>query len=925
MTQQGQNTPLLDTRTEFAELLELLGIGADERVSVCSQKPGGRFEAVIPVNRGDAEAVALSTPYAGARDVWFGVNPVAPPEGYRGRGTVEHVARCSALFADVDLKAGGVADPDVADAVCNALAAALGQPPAAVVFSGHGGHPYWTLDADDPAWTLDTEAKRGAAVAIFRRFHRLCADVAARFGGRVDNVGELSRVLRVPGTYNRKNPGAPIRVELRAWPYGTGGPLTFAEVAEALDAYGVPEQPEDHEHLGAVVSEPAGWQFGAETDPYVAAMVAGWPDDLPAARHGWLTGQAVRLACARRLGLITEADHAEAVGLLGERFDWLLTHHGQPRKPTPANEVASALTWGMQRAATFTDDRAARDLGVTLLSSLAVDHGAGIASGASHLTADQGNGTDGSAGTDADGDDAKMPGQARFTDAGLAEIVTDKALRGRFLNARGLGWLHWTGTHWRESGDGPPTEAVRRFVIGRMRLFARKLAANPADGDLLDAIEAWKKVASAARIAAVLKLAGNLIEVDADALDADPDVLNTPSGVVDLRTGELHAHDPARLMTRITAGAYRPGYHHPDVDQALAALPEPERGWFQRRIGQAITGRPTPDGVVPLLYGGGSNGKSALSTGGLVPAFGGYGHVASHKLITADKGNDHSTERADLRGRRLVVGEELTEGRSLDMTAIKRIMDTPVITARYCRQDNMTFAATHSLFINTNYRPIITETDHGTWRRLALLPFPYTYRTTEAEITDPATEFVGDATIKERIKDGATGQHDALVTWAVDGAVAWYASPETALLPTETVKAATLAWRADADRILGYWTERLVADRDGKVLATELLADFNRWLTENGHREWSKETFGPRFENHQETHRNGVERGKPRSHDGLSRPQLANDAFGTIAPPIKGRPWLWLGVRFRTDADDAADELRRAPEGHRPTHEDVML
>ena len=107
-------------------------------------------------------------------------------------------------------------------------------------------------------------------------------------------------------------------------------------------------------------------------------------------------------------------------------------------------------------------------------------------------------------GDDGDGDDGKMPGQARFTDAGLAEIVAAKALRGKFLRARGVGWLHWTGTHWRECGDGPPTEAVRKFVMGRMRFFARKLADDPSNGDLLDAIDAWKKVGSAARITAVL-------------------------------------------------------------------------------------------------------------------------------------------------------------------------------------------------------------------------------------------------------------------------------------------------------------------------------------------------------------------------------------------------------------------------------------
>jgi len=501
-------------------------------------------------------------------------------------------------------------------------------------------------------------------------------------------------------------------------------------------------------------------------------------------------------------------------------------------------------------------------------------------------------------------DDDRMPGQARFTDAGLAEIVAAKVLRGRFIQVHGFGWLRWTGTHWHECGDGPPTEAVRKFVMGMIRFFAKKLTADPANGDLLESIDAWKKIASRSRITAILALAGNLVEIEADRLDADPDLLNTPSGIADLRTGELTPHEPAQLMTRITQGEYRldgdgTAYTHPDVEQALTALPEDEREWFQRRIGQAITGRPTPDGVVPVLQGGGENGKSALTTGGLVPALGGYATMASAKLFAAtEKGSEHSTEVADLRGRRLVIGEELTERRSLNMTVLKRIMDTPRLKARYIRQDNIEFAATHSLFITTNYRPVIAETDHGTWRRLALLIFPFTYRKTDVEVV-LGTDRRGDPLLKQRIADGDDGQHDALVTWAVRGAIACYADPGTALLPTAKVAADTLDWRAEADRVLGYWCERLIPSDDTAILVEELLTDFNDWLSAGGHHQWPIETFTARFANHTETQQNRVEKRRVRN------PRKVSHRYGA-STQIKGQPRVWKGVRFRRAEDDMA-------------------
>ena len=105
----------------------------------------------------------------------------------------------------------------------------------------------------------------------------------------------------------------------------------------------------------------------------------------------------------------------------------------------------------------------------------------------------------------------------------------------------------------------------------------------------------------AGRMRSVVTLARGIVERKVDELDADPDLINTPSGVVDLRTGELLPHDPALLMTKITSGSYRPGFTHPDWNKALEALPEPEREWLQVRIGQGITGHPNPDGIMPVL------------------------------------------------------------------------------------------------------------------------------------------------------------------------------------------------------------------------------------------------------------------------------------------------------------------------------------
>jgi putative DNA primase/helicase len=482
-----------------------------------------------------------------------------------------------------------------------------------------------------------------------------------------------------------------------------------------------------------------------------------------------------------------------------------------------------------------------------------------------------------------------------FTDARLAETIADDVLADRFVWCSGLGWLSWDGQRWETAAtDVEVIEIIRQYTLGRFHEVLDELKTTGQASS--ETVDGWRSMLGGGRMRSVLNLARGIVERKVADLDADPDMINTPTGIVDLRTGELGPHDPSLLMTKITSGSYIPGFTHPDWTKALEALPEAERSWFQTRIGQGITGHRTPDGVLPVLQGSGENGKSALTTDGTVPALGDYASMASTKLFQASKGSEHSTERADLRGKRLLVAEELTEGRSIDVTALKQIQDVSVIRARYIRMDNIEFKTSHSLFTTTNYVPVVSETDHGTWRRLTLLKFPYTFRKPGEVLDGNPNDRPGDPTLKTRIEDNTDHQHDAIVTWAIEGAKRWYADPARSLQPTAKITKDTRDWRAVADRILAFWDERLIPDPDYNIITSEMLEAFNTWLRNNSHNEWPKETFGPRFDQHAETTRHGVARVRP-----YNRPENLSRFLRFKDPPM--RPEVYRGVRFRTAWD----------------------
>ena len=340
---------------DLARLLEELGREPDERMSVCSLANGPFTARLTTVSAAPELAGSL-----GAGDVWFGTQ-VLHPRVVQGRGTANDVIGLRDLFVDLDVKAGGMPSWEAAEDVISALNVMLGVVPVAVVNSGHGLQPHWVIERGDATdWLDETDPRHGAAVGLFRRWGRLVAHVASKHGGKVDGVFDVSRVMRAPGTVNHKDPARPVPVTVD---YRGGAPVSLKQLDETCDTYNVPEVAGDRDVLGEAVSARGTWGYAASTCSYVQAMVDGWASDTPAARHPWLLGQATRLAAAHRLGCLTETDHGAALDTLNARFLALLGT-GTARQQTPG-EVTDALAWGVARTETFTEARAAQDLGTS--------------------------------------------------------------------------------------------------------------------------------------------------------------------------------------------------------------------------------------------------------------------------------------------------------------------------------------------------------------------------------------------------------------------------------------------------------------------------------------------------------------------------------------------------------------------------------
>ncbi|WP_456552365.1 phage/plasmid primase, P4 family [Blastococcus sp. SYSU D01042] len=499
---------------------------------------------------------------------------------------------------------------------------------------------------------------------------------------------------------------------------------------------------------------------------------------------------------------------------------------------------------------------------------------------------------------------------ASTDDAHLGARIAEEHLRGRWAWSSGLGWLTWDGRRWENVPETAAQEAVRcalidahrhDLTVANTRLEARhdkarrdedeeaaKAERDAAAAEHRDRLRALRSYFTLGKIKAVLSIAKGVLIEDAASFDAEPYLLNVGNGVVDLQTGDLRPHRPELRFTKITDVHYQPGRVHADWEAALQAMPEDVREWMRLRFGQAATGFPPSDDIVPFLYGGGANGKSTIVTG-VLQALGDFAVVIPEKVLLTSPG-DHPTEMMTLHGRRLTVLEELPQGRYLDAKRLKSIAGTDRITARLIGKDNISWTPTHALIVTTNYELRVDENDHGTWRRLARVPFPYRYG-------DAPGDLPKDPTLRPRVRDGRDGQHEAALAWIVSGAVDWHAAGEVLPKAPLTVEESTREWRGTAD-VLGRFLEEVTdLDEDAAVLSREFYDVFRAWSDAHGFKAWGDQLFWERLKGHDVMASGAIVR--PSGTARLGGRKLSS-AVGAAAPSGPAR--YVFGLRFTDEA-----------------------
>jgi putative DNA primase/helicase len=376
-------------------------------------------------------------------------------------------------------------------------------------------------------------------------------------------------------------------------------------------------------------------------------------------------------------------------------------------------------------------------------------------------------------------------------------------------------WLFWDDQRW------ACDETLVVFDLVRRQCRAAR-EALPADApEKLRAI-----LSRASTVAAVERLAKSdrRLAATVDQWDADPGLLNTPAGLIDLRTGELRPHDPGEYCTRITAVA-------PDfsagrqlwtrfIDEATLG----DRGlqrFLQQVAGYCLTGD-VREHALFFLYGSGGNGKSVFLNV-LAGIMGDYATTAAMDTFTVSVTDKHPTDLAMLRGARMVSASETEEGRAWAESRIKQMTGGDPVRARFMRQDFFEYRPQFKLVIIGNHKPVLRNVDDAARRRFNIIPF----------VHKPS---VPDRRLEEKLKS----EWPAILAWAIEGALDWR---KNGLVRPDVVANATDAYFCEQDSVRQWIEECCETGPSVCDTTANLFASWTAYAQANGEKPGSTKWF----------------------------------------------------------------------------------
>ena len=317
-------------------------------------------------------------------------------------------------------------------------------------------------------------------------------------------------------------------------------------------------------------------------------------------------------------------------------------------------------------------------------------------------------------------------------------------------------------------------------------------------------------------------------------LDANPYLICFKNGVVDFKAKLFRRGYPEDHLTKCNNIDYVPDVyentkHKPIIDELTDFMcklfPDPDLARYMwEHLASTLIGI-LPDQTWNIYIGEGQNGKSVLVKL-MEYVLGEYKGTVPLSLLTdrRTKIGGTSPEVIGLQGLRYAVMQEPTKGERVNEGVMKQLVSgiDPIQARGLYMQNAVSFYPQFKLVLCSNYLMEIKSNDHGTWRRIRVVPFQSLF-TDNPVVNDPLKpyQYKIDRTIEERIRDWKEVFASMLVrkVFETNGLVK----------DCEIVLSASNTYRQGQDAISQFIADNILVSETGRISRTDLKTWFNNW------------------------------------------------------------------------------------------------
>lgn len=379
--------------------------------------------------------------------------------------------------------------------------------------------------------------------------------------------------------------------------------------------------------------------------------------------------------------------------------------------------------------------------------------------------------------------------------------------------------------------------------------------------------------------------------------DSNPYLLCFNNGVIDFKTKTFRKGLPEDYITKCTNIDYVPincaqnkniiG----EIDDFMYKLfpKEDLRKYMWDHLASTLIGTASVNQTFNMYIGGGQNGKSVL-TDLMSQILGNYKVAVPVALITQQRGKigGLAPEIVAMKGARYAVMQEPTKGDRMNEGIMKELVSgmEPIKARAPYMIEAIEFIPQFKLVMCSNEFPEIKTQDHGTWRRIRVVPFESLF--TETPVSDDPNkpyQFLLDRNIKEKFEVWKTVFASMLVdrVFTTNGLVA----------DCPVVLSASNEYRERQDYLAEFVRDRVVKDPMGNVRKSQLTDEFKLWYVTN---------YGTRNPSPKDLH------------------EYMDKMFG------KNRAGVWRGARIKFRDDDDDDDRSVATTNDRSIndHDDIL-